>query len=155
MPTNPQSDAERIEEKLDALRESTDDRLAGLAARYAGLKALQDEVKALVGGANRDLQEALQSEGLDSVRAGPILVTINTKRGIGLAEGGDEEEGLNNMQAAREWVQHYNPTQPSITQANLKKTWEEYLEAEGGDVPMPSFLRETEVDQLSLRRSSE
>jgi len=146
-------DVHELEAQLEALAAEGEEKVAEIGLRYAQLKGLQSEVNVAVGATARLLLASMEDEGMKGMDLGPAKISISQRRCIGISEGETADEHLMHMENARAWTEKYNPTQPNITTTNLKATLEAYLVAEGGDAPLPEFLRQEDVPSLSVRRT--
>lgn len=129
--------------------------LAEKAEKFVALKELSARVDAKRKAAYRDLMEAMEEQGLKGVRTETHNVGMTVASGWRIREGQSVEEHQANMQLARDWVERYNAQQTSITQTTLAKTFDAFVESEGGDVAPPAFLEPTEVSRLSVRKAKQ
>jgi hypothetical protein len=137
---------------FEALNQDEFDTLGEAAQNYSALKLLQAEVTAAVGVASRALIEALEEQGLTRADAPGAKISLVRKKKLGIKEGTSPDDMLQHREDARRWVEELNPTQPDIGVTNLKRTLD-VLWTEDPDAPMPNFLVEHEVPQLSVKRT--
>jgi hypothetical protein len=142
-----------LEEELQALVDDTDGRLGALGARYSRLKNLATAAKTASVAAGKDLLEAMEECGMTGLSVGSTRITIKTRRAWGVAESDDPDKHLANIQAVQDWVAANNPPQPDSKVATIKQTIDILRSKEGEDYPIPDFIVEHEIPQLSVRNS--
>lgn len=144
---------EELEKQLQDIVDADVDKLGELATRYAALKLLGERVSKAKSKASEDLIEAMTEQGMTNMGTPIAKVTLGTRRSFGIAEGQSPDDKLANMEAARKWVEQYNPVREAdIRVNNLKATYEAVL-VENPDAPLPDFLVEHETPQLSVRKA--
>ena len=143
---------EELRAELEAMVAEEDDRIGRMAQLYSSLKLLASEVSDAAKQAGRELQAAMEEQGLKRADAEGCAIIIKQRHTVGIKEGESPEDYLKNKELARAWVEGLNPTQPDIGTTNLKRTLDLHYEENGSDAPLPEFLREQDVPNLSVNR---